>query len=101
MDPEKVQVVKDWPDQPKSKTDIKAFLGIINYLKRICKCLSQHSAILSDWAGEKSTCLWTPAHVKAFNTIKTLLCSVEVMACPKVDPEIKNYFPFTLITYAS
>jgi hypothetical protein len=101
MCPKKVQIVKDWPDQPKTKTDIRAFLGIVNYLKRFCKGLSQHSAILSDWSGEKSTCPWTPAHKEALNTIKTLLCSEEVMACPKVDPETKNYFPFTVITDAS
>jgi hypothetical protein len=101
MCPKKVQIVKDWPDQPKSKTDIRAFLGLVNYLKRFCKSLSHHSALLSEWAGEKYIGPWTDAHVAALNKIKSLLCSEEVMACPKVDPVTKNYYPFTVITDAS
>jgi hypothetical protein len=101
MCPKKVQIVKDWPAQPKSKTDIRAFLGLVNYLKRFCKSLSHHSALLSEWAGEKYIGPWTDAHVAALNKIKSLLCSEEVMACPKVDPVTNNYYPFTVITDAS
>jgi hypothetical protein len=33
--------------------------------------------------------------------IKTLLCSEEVLASPKIDPTTINYYPFTVITDAS
>jgi hypothetical protein len=101
MNPDKVAVVKEWTESPTSKTDIRAFLGVVNYLKRFCKGLSHHSAILSDWAAEKSKAPWTEAHVNAMQNIKNLLCSEEVLASPKVDPTTNNYYPFTVITDAS
>jgi hypothetical protein len=101
MSPKKVDIVKQWPTQPKSKTDIRAFIGIVNYLKRFCKGLSHHSAILSDWAAEKSTDPWSSKHVEAMESIKSMLCGDQVMASPKIDPHTKNYYPFTVITDAS
>jgi hypothetical protein len=101
MNPDKVQVVKDWSENPTSKTDIRAFLGVVNYLKRFCKGLSHHYAILSDWASEKSKAAWYDKHMEAMNHIKQLLCSEEVLASPKIDPSTNTYCPFTCITYAS
>lgn len=101
MDPKKVEILKQWPDMPTCKTDIRAFLGLVNYLKRFCKGLSNHSAILSSWSAETSREDWTDKHKHAMQCIKDLLCSEEVLACPKVDPETNNYFPFTVITDAS
>lgn len=101
MDPGKVEIVKNWNEQPKSKTDIRAFLGIVNYLKRFCPGLSHHSAILSDWSSEKNTDDWTDKHKTAMKAIKDMLCSDNVLACPKIDPKTDNYYPFTVITDAS
>ena len=101
MDPRKVDIIKQWPDMPKNKTDIRAFLGLVNYLKRFCKNLSHHTAILSDWCAEKSTDNWTDKHKQAMHEIKELLCSDAVLACPKIDPNTGNYYPFTVITDAS
>ena len=101
MDPKKVEIVKAWPEQPTSKTDIRAFLGIVNYLKRFCPNLSTHSAILSDWSSANCCALWTDDHVQAVRTIKNMLCSDEVLASPKIDPDTNNYYPFTVITDAS
>jgi hypothetical protein len=101
MNPDKVTVVKEWTENPTNKTEIRAFLGVVNYLKRFCKGLSHHSAILSDWASEKSKAAWTEKHVSAMQQIKTLLCSEEVLASPKIDPATNNYYPFTVITDAS
>jgi hypothetical protein len=101
MNPDKVQVVKDWTENPTNKTEIRAFLGVVNYLKRFCKGLSHHSAILSDWSSEKNKDPWTSKHVEAMQNIKALLCSEEVLASPKIDPSTNNYYPFTVITDAS
>ncbi len=101
MDPRKVEILKNWSDMPKSKTDIRAFLGLVNYLKRFVKGLSNHSAILSSWSSENSREDWTDKHKHAMQSIKDLLCSDEVLACPKIDPTTSNYYPFTVITDAS
>jgi hypothetical protein len=101
MNPDKVNIIKDWSENPTCKTDIRAFLGVANYLKRFCKGLSHHSAILSDWASEKNKDPWTDRHREAIRAIKHILCSEEVLASPLIDPEIDNYFPFTVITDAS
>jgi len=101
MDPRKVEVIKQWPEHPKSKSDIRAFVGLSNYLKRFCKGLSNHTAILTDWAAEKSSLPWTPAHVKAMQDIKALLSSDLLLASPKIDSSTNNYYPFTVITDAS
>ena len=42
MDPKKVEIIKQWSEQPTSKSDIRGFLGLVNYLKRFCKGLSHH-----------------------------------------------------------
>jgi hypothetical protein len=70
-------------------------------LKRFCKGLSHHSAILSDWASEKNKDPWSEKHKEALRGIKRLLCSEEVLACPKINPDTQNYYPFTVITDAS
>ena len=101
MDPKKVEIVKAWPEEPTSKTDIRAFLGIVNYLKRFCPNLSNHTAILSDWASTNSIAPWTDEHIKSLRIIKHMLCSDEVLASPKIDPTTDNYYPFTVITDAS
>jgi len=86
---------------PKCKTDVRAFLGIVNYLKRFRKGLSHHTTLQSSYASETSREEWTKAHITSMRNIKALLCSEEVLACPKVDPVTKNYYPFTVITDAS
>jgi len=74
---------------------------LVNYVKRLCKGLSHHSAILSSWASENSKEDWTEKHVQAMRAIKDMLCSDIVMAAPKIDPDTQNYYPFTVITDAS
>jgi len=101
MDPKKVEIIKQWPESPSSKSDIRGFLGLVNYLKRFCKGLSHHSAILSSWASENSKEDWTEKHVMAMKEIKNLLCSDQVLAAPKIDPATDNYYPFIVITDAS
>jgi hypothetical protein len=101
MDPKKVEIIKNWSDQPKNKSDIRAFLGLINYLKRFCKGLSNHTALLSSWSSESSKEAWTDKHKQAMQAVKDLLCSEEVLASPKIDPQTGNYYPFTVITDAS
>ncbi len=101
MDPKKVEIVRNWPEMPKNKSDIRAFLGLVNYLKRFCYQLSHHSAILSNFAAENYKGDWTEEHIAAMRRIKELLCSEDVMASPKIDPTTKNYYPFVVITDAS
>jgi hypothetical protein len=101
MDPKKVEIVKNWSEEPKCKGDVRAFLGLVNYLKRFCKGLSNFTAPLSDWAAEKCKDPWTEKHKECMRIIKDMLCSDEVLACPKIDPETGNYYPFTVITDAS
>jgi hypothetical protein len=101
MDPQKIAIVKNWSETPKNKSEIRAFLGIVNYLKRFCKGLAHHSAILSTWSSETCKDPWGEQHIVAMNHIKEMLCSDLVLASPKVDPLTKNYYPFTVITDAS
>jgi hypothetical protein len=101
MDPKKVDIVKNWSEDPKAKGDIRAFIGLVNYLKRFCKGLSNFTGPLSDWAAEKCKDPWTEKHRECMRAIKDMLCGDAVLACPKIDPETRNYYPFTVITDAS
>ena len=81
--------------QPKTKKDVRSFLGLVSYYRRYIPNFSAISSPLSDLT--KNRCRpdiieWTDACQKAFTTLKQLLTSHPILAPPNYD------LPFLLYT---
>ncbi|XP_064637067.1 uncharacterized protein K02A2.6-like [Lineus longissimus] len=79
VDPEKVKAITKMPT-PQCKADVERLRGMVNYLSRYVPKLSEEMKIISDLTHKDTVWLWTPAHDKAFERVKTLLCKAPVLA---------------------
>ena len=84
VDPDKVKVIKDWP-QPNSQKDVRSFLGLANYFRKFVQGytalvtpLLQLTRKLIRWSPD----VWTPACQAAFEGIKQALINAPVLALP-------------------
>ncbi len=69
---------------PKSKKDMRAFLGSLGYYRRFIPDFAKHSSILSPSTSSKAPgkIVWTPAMEEAFVTLKVSLCTKCVLHVP-------------------
>ena len=65
VDPNKIKAILEWP-VPKSRKDVEAFLGFVNYHQDHIKECAYISACLYELTGLKSTFNWTAEHQAAF-----------------------------------
>ena len=81
---EKVQAVKDAP-VPRNVTELKSYLGLLNYYGKFLPNLSSVLAPLHSLLRKSMRWSWKPEHEKSFRTSKELLMSTRVLA--HYDPE--------------
>ena len=79
--PNKLQAVIDW-SPPKTKSDVKSFLGSVNFLRRFCKDLSHIAYPLTRITSDKVPFVWSTEEDNAFNSIKRTLMSAPILAHP-------------------
>ena len=101
VDPKKLQRVAEWPEIMETKTHVRGFIGTANWMRRFVPRISEVLAPLHEFSKESTREPWTTAHTEAVREIKKILMGEEVLAVPKVDPNTKNYYPFTIISDAS
>jgi hypothetical protein len=80
-DTAKVAKILDWP-QPRSATDVRAFLGIVRYLSEHLPDVAKHTRILNALtvkAADLKFPVWTDAHTCAFQAIKELVVSPQCL----------------------
>lgn len=94
VNPEKVEVVKNWP-VPKNASELKSFLGLGNCFKRFVGNYSSITRPLVELTKPDVPFLVTEECLKAFELLKTKLTSAPVLAIPD---ETK---PYNLICDAS
>ena len=94
MDPTKVQGVADW-SPPKTVKDVRAFLGFTGFYRYFIKDYSRIARPLIDLTRKATPFHWEERQFKAFETLKTLMCSHPVLTQPDYDK------PFFLATDAS
>ena len=69
---------------PKTRTQLRSFLGSMSYYRRFIANYARFSAILSPATSKAapSVVVWDAARLEAFNTLKGLLCSVCSLTIP-------------------
>ncbi|CAB4022565.1 Retrovirus-related Pol poly from transposon, partial, partial [Paramuricea clavata] len=94
-DSSKVEAVREFAT-PTSLTDVRAFVGMASYYRRFIKNFADIAAPLHDLTkgGQPEFC-WTPVADKAFNDLKSRLCSAPILSLPDF------FVPFTIYTDAS
>ena len=82
---------------PKTRTQLRSFLGSMSYYRRFILNFASYSAVLTPATSKSapSVVVWDGARLRAFNTLKGLLCSV----CSLTIPSSEDCF--TLNTDAS
>ncbi|KAK8759335.1 hypothetical protein V5799_003032 [Amblyomma americanum] len=79
----KVAAVRDFP-QPRTKTDIRSFLGVAGYYQRYIPRYSDIAAPLTDALRktEPQTVVWSETKERAFSALKSALTSQPVLRSP-------------------
>jgi len=84
--PEKVSAIKDWPT-PTSVKDIRAFLGVTGYYRRLIKSFATIASPLTKLTQKDVKFDWTPACQEAFVTLREALTTAPILAYPNsLDP---------------
>ena len=92
VDPEKVDIVRDWPI-PSGHSQLRSFLGLASYYRRYVKGFSAIAAPLhklsvrpTEQAGKSARpFIWSAEANEAFETLKRALCETPVLAFPRFD----------------
>lgn len=77
----KIERVLNWP-VPKSATEVRSFLGLVQYISVFLPKLAEHTRILTPLTtkdAKKSFPNWTEIHQEAFKAIKALVVSSECL----------------------
>ena len=90
-DEKKAERIVNWPI-PKSATETRSFLGLVQYLADFLPVLAEYTGILTELtttASEKKFPAWTDVYQKAFDSIKQIvverecLTMIDLMKLPK------------------
>jgi hypothetical protein len=93
-DPHKVQAIKEFPI-PKTKTDVKSFLGLAGYYRKFIPQFSKIAKPLNDLQKKDQAWKWGPEQIESFRKLKTALIQEPVLQYPDFTR------PFVLTTDAS
>lgn len=80
----KVSAVEEYP-VPTTKKELQRFLGLVGYYRSFCKNFSTVVAPLTDLLKGNTQFIWSSKCQKAFENIKSVLCSSPVLAAPLMD----------------
>ena len=78
-DPNKTAAI-DQMESPKSITELRRFLGMVNQLGKFSPHIAELSKPLRDLLSAKNAWLWTPAQDEAFTSLKKELTSPNILA---------------------
>lgn len=81
---EKVKAVMSW-NSPQSTKQVRTFVGFVTFYSRFIPKFSEKTAILIALMNDKEFS-WTEEHQKAFEELRTILCSYPVLRV--FDPDL-------------
>jgi len=84
MDPKKLKGVVDYPI-PQNPTDVHAFLGLYGYYQYFIPQFSKIACPLLDLTKKSEKWHWDEPQFKAFETLKTLMCTASVLKQPNFE----------------
>jgi hypothetical protein len=87
----KVRAVSEWP-LPRTKKDVRAFLGLTGYYRKFIHCYSEIATPLTDLTKDSVIFQWTEREHGAFELLQLSLTSADVLVHP--DPA-RQYFVTT------
>lgn len=79
--PQNTEKIKQWP-VPKSVTEVRSFLGLVNYYRRFVRGHSEIVRPLVQLVKKGEAFNWTDECTEAFEKLKTVLLSPDIMAHP-------------------
>ena len=91
-----LDIIRKWP-LPQTKTQVRAFIGKLNYYKKFFRHLSQHCKPWTDVMGktsgpeEKSHLVVTPEMKASFEKLKQMLTSPPILAFPEFGPDAEMF----------
>ncbi|KAI3453949.1 hypothetical protein Pfo_010612 [Paulownia fortunei] len=94
MDGAKIRAIVEW-EAPTKVTELRSFLGLVNYYRRFIQGYSARAAPLIDLLKKGKTWEWSEKCQHAFDDLKAAVSSEPVLALPDFDK------PFELHTDAS
>jgi hypothetical protein len=80
-DPKKVERIVHWP-QPKSATNVRAFLGLVRYLSSFLPKLADHTTVLEHLTMkecDKAFPRWENRHQAAFDAVKQIVVGTDCL----------------------
>ena len=80
--PEKIQAILNWPISC-NKTEVKSFLGLINYYRKFIPNCSALIMPITDLTKKKTKFVWSQDCQKAFDSLKELLVSPPILVFPR------------------
>ncbi len=87
VDPDKVAAINDMAP-PKDVTELRRFLGMINFVSRFVPDLASRIQPLTGLLHHKSAWTWDDAQQTAFNWVKTVLSTQPVLAIYNPNAEV-------------
>ncbi|GMQ12089.1 hypothetical protein CsSME_00054546 [Camellia sinensis var. sinensis] len=81
MEEDKVRAIKEW-EPPTKVTELRSFLGLVNYYRRFIMGYSAIAAPLTDMLKKGQTWVWTEKCQDAFDKLKEAITKEPVLALP-------------------
>jgi hypothetical protein len=78
MDPNKTSAITNWPE-PQDIHELRSFIGLANYYRRFVENYADICHPLFSLFTKDTPWNWTPAHAKAFTSLKSALTSAPVL----------------------
>ena len=80
-DPQKTKIIKHWP-RPSDKTEIKQFLGLVNYYRKMVPEFSEIAIPLSRLTKKRAQFEWGQEQEAAFEKLKQCLTGPPILSFP-------------------
>ncbi|KAI3797433.1 hypothetical protein L1987_32690 [Smallanthus sonchifolius] len=90
VDPAKIMTVRDW-DIPKTPTEIRSFLGLAGYYRRIIQDFSKIASSLTKLTRKEVNYEWGSTQDEAFKKLKEKLTQAPVLALPEGNEDLVVY----------
>jgi hypothetical protein len=82
MDPEKVEVIKNWPS-PRNVFEVRIFHGLVSFYRKFISNFSGISVAMMDTVKKRHTSFhWTAEAEKSFNLLKRKITEKPVLVLP-------------------